>query len=70
MKTKKDSLSKVAHAVKSVAQCTAQVAGDFVVQPVGKALGLIETNVAPQSKSSKKAERKAAIARATSGKHR
>jgi hypothetical protein len=64
MAANESAMSKVANAVKAVATTTAQAAEEYVVEPVGKALGLIEPEVELKSKSQKKAERKAAIARA------
>jgi hypothetical protein len=60
MKPKKSAMSKVARAVKAVAA----TADEYVVEPVGKALGLIPPEPEIKSKSARKAERKAAIARA------
>ncbi|HEY2840937.1 MAG TPA: hypothetical protein VGJ26_17400 [Pirellulales bacterium] len=57
-------MSKVASAVKAVAASTVETAEEYVVEPVGKALGLIKPEPEIKSKSARKAERKAAIARA------
>jgi hypothetical protein len=57
-------MTKVTNAVKAAATSTAQAAEEYVVEPVGKALGLIKPEVEQQSKSARKADRKAAIARA------
>jgi hypothetical protein len=62
---KKSGLSKMADVVTTAAQTTAQVANEYVVAPVGKALGLIETKPPQTSKSARKADRKALIARST-----
>jgi hypothetical protein len=64
MVANKSAMSKVTKAVKAAATSTAQVAEEYVVEPVGKALGLIKPEVEQQSKSARKADRKAAIARA------
>jgi hypothetical protein len=61
-------MCKVASAVKAAATSTIQSAEEYVVEPVGKALGLIKPEAKPTSKSARKAERKAAIARAASTK--
>jgi hypothetical protein len=68
MAAEKSAMSKVAIAVKAAATTTAQAAEEYVVEPVGKALGLIKPEVDPKSKSAKKADRKAAIARAANTK--
>jgi hypothetical protein len=62
---KKSGLSKVAEVVKAAAQTTAQVAEAYVVEPVGKVLGLIEPKPARKSKSARKADRKTLIAKST-----
>ena len=59
-------LAKVGRMVKQAAQAVADQADQHVVEPVGKALGLIEEGPSekPPSKSARKAARKVAIQRA------
>ncbi len=60
-------LGKVADAVAGAARATAEAAGDYVVEPVAKALGLIgeaQAGEKPQPKAARKAARKTAVARA------
>jgi hypothetical protein len=60
---KKSRLGRVADAVTDAAKATIHAADDYVVQPVGQALGLIPTDEAPPTKSARKASRKAAVQR-------
>jgi hypothetical protein len=66
MAAPKSRLGQVADAVKNAAQTTVNAASDYVIAPVGQALGLV-VEAKPQSKSARKAARKAAVARATAG---
>jgi hypothetical protein len=63
MAAPKSRLGQVADAVKSAAQTTVRAASEYVIAPVGQALGLV-TEEQPRSKSARKAARKAAVARA------
>jgi hypothetical protein len=59
-------LGRVAEVVTDAARATAGAAGEYVAEPVGKALGLIgpEAPAERPTKSARKASRKAAVARA------
>src|SRR5690348_18182139 len=66
-----NSLSKVANAVVDAAKVVLDTANGFIVEPVGKALGVVAevpelptTADEKQPKSARKAARKAAVARA------
>jgi hypothetical protein len=69
MAAPKSRLGQVTDALKSAAQSTVNAASDYVIAPVGQALGLV-AEAKPQSKSARKAARKAAVARATAGRAR
>jgi hypothetical protein len=60
----KSGFGKVTDAVKAAVQNTVTVTNDYVVAPVGEALGLIATEQGPTSKSERKAARKVAVAKA------
>jgi nucleoside phosphorylase len=61
---KKSRLGRVADAITDAAKATAHAADDYVVQPVGQALGLIPADAEqPPTKSARKASRKAAVQR-------
>jgi hypothetical protein len=69
MATKKGTMAKVGEGIKGAASTVAQAADDYVVQPVGKAVGLIDKKPAPpKSKSARKAGRKKAVAKAAARK--
>ena len=53
-------IGRVADAITDAAKATAEAANDYVVQPVGKTLGLVTETPKPRSKSEVKAARKVA----------
>ena len=60
--TARTKMGQVATVVADAAKAAVDVANDYVVQPVGKSLGLIDTAESkPLTKSQTKAARKAAI---------
>jgi hypothetical protein len=61
----KGTLAKVGETLKDAAGTVAKAADDYVVQPVGKAVGLIKPEKAP-NKSARKARRKVAARKETS----
>jgi hypothetical protein len=65
-------LGKVTHAVVDAAKAAVETTTDYVVEPIGKAIGIIPTAPKvpnrgaenPRSKAARKAARKAVVARA------
>jgi len=66
--TESDTLSTIGESIKTAAQTVVEKAEEYVVDPIGQALGLTEEKKEPERKmtaSEKKQARKAAVKRAT-----